>query len=205
MTDFTEAPVSLTFKAGEGWAAPMLTLRELTGSDLADTLVEVREHPELLDLIVEVAGLFTVKYGLQPESAKPAPAPSRSSGKPATAGQLSYLNDLRTERGLEPVSGVSAEEASAEIDKLKSEPKSTHGGRSQGGGGSRGFQGRGKGGGGNTASVAQVGKIKELLEEREVADEDIPDDIDGLSKKDASEFIDFLIASPEKRKKAWGR
>lgn len=197
--------ISVTFKAGEGYAAPMVTVRGDSAEEVNYNLGQIIEQ-DVLDAVVEVAGVLVAKYGLTPVEKKP-------TAKPATDGQLKYLNDLRSERGLDPVTSISAEEASSEIERLKSEPKAkgapSGGGYGRGGGfkgKGGGFKGKGSGGGARAASPKQLELIEKLANEKEGVDltDYDEDEIKGSAAK-ASELIDYLIALPDKKSgKAWG-
>lgn len=194
-----EYPISVTFKAGEGYAAPMVTVR---GNDPGEVNLALEQILDAgtLDAVVETAGVLVAAYGLTPPENKPA-------GKPASAGQLNYLNDLRKERGLDPVTSIGADEASEEIERLKAEPKKSSGGgggRSWGNNGGR-RSGGGGGGGKRQASQKQIDLIEKLCDEKGVSLSDYDLDEVASSAAKASEVIDELMSKPEKKSgRAWG-
>jgi hypothetical protein len=201
-----QSPVSVTLKAGEGFAAPMVTVRADSFAELGYLLADFDQ--QRVEEILAAAGLLVAGYGFQPQESKPA-------AKPASEGQKKYLRDLLEERGLEEtidVDALSFDEASAKIEELKKQPRggnNSHGGRPQGqrGGGSRGFQNRGGGGGrgnGGGATQKQIEWLQDLVKEKDTSGIQLPDDPRSLSREDASALIDALKAAPRNGNSPWG-
>lgn len=90
----SELPIKLTTKAGAGYDAPWLTVDCADPDDLAFKSKALIEHPEALQLAIELANALkavnNVGTAAAPQAAAPQPAPQASNGwgsSPAAAQQ----------------------------------------------------------------------------------------------------------------------
>lgn len=211
MSDFTEAPVSVTFKVHAGYDSPMITFRAFAPAEFVD-LVSDAQEAGLEGAVLAFQGLLTAAYGF---SEPPTPAhtsspsqpasPGSQGGRPASEKQLQFLEKLSDERGIIPDPNLTdAKGVSEEIDRLmamsktKAKPSAPRGG----GGG----YGGNRGGGGNGPSPKQRTLIQKLEAEKDTSGID-PYDVDSLTggrDGTASKVIDALMDAPEKSDGAWG-